>query len=211
MNIFQIFRKFNWGASSSTDEQLDALVEGVSLPPEKLQILDVFPLFVPANFLTDGNWPGPNRLLALPGLGLTWAVERPNQTMVYVNFATAQYWEEKGIDWQKQAMENLAKRTGEALCTAHFPREDRPDESFALVFMHSDGYGPSRLLFSERIKEMFPQGYLVALPEMSCGIALAQDATTTEREKIVRVVQECFQNGTRPLVPDIHDPALLSL
>src|SRR5262245_58529921 len=179
----------------SPKEQLEVLRQSLDLTPDQIDISDVFPLFAPASFFTTGKWHGPYELLQVPGLGLTWAVEQPKQTMLYVSRTTAAYWENAGRDWRQEAMRTLAKRSGPDLCTGHCPREQNPDEYYALVFMHPDGYGPSRLLFWEQLKEIFPQGYLVALPEMSCGLALAADATASERAKIEDIVHQCYSSG----------------
>jgi len=129
--------------------------------------------------------------------------------MLYVNHDTATYWEDCGIDWKARAMDNLNARSDRQFCTSVFPRED--GTPFALVFMHDDGYGPSRLLLLDELRRHFPEGYEIALPEMSCGIALSLDATSRERAKIAGVVKQCFTAGTRPLIPGIHPAAGLTL
>jgi len=204
-----MFRKLRnlFGPATPEEQPLRELKKSLDLPPEALPIGDLFPLFTPAGFYELGNWPGPFEILTVPGLALTWATELPNQMMLYLTHSTAALWEKQGIDWKDVAMQNLAKRSEPMLATGQFCRDG--GDHFALVFMHDDGYGPSRLLFRERLEKLFPRGYLVALPEMSCGLAIAADATESEMRKMEEVVAKCHNDGTRPLVPGIHYPAQL--
>jgi len=179
--------------------------------PDALPLTDLFPLFVPASFFELGNWPGPYEILKVSGLGLTWAVELPNQMMLYVDKPTTAHWDQLGINWRQLAIDNLTRRSEAELFTGQFPRSDDPDRPYAVVFMHPDGYGPSRLLLRAKLQAIFPQGYLVGLPEMSCAIAVASDATEAERANMADLVDKCHSSGTRPLVPGLHDPSLLAV
>jgi hypothetical protein len=107
-------------------------------------------------------------------------------------------------------MHNLVRKSREAFFTGSFARQGASgQEAYALVFMHPDGYGPSRFLLPDPIRRIFPEGYLVALPEMSCGIALSANALPEERAKIEDLVDQCHVEGTRPLIPGLHEPSSL--
>jgi hypothetical protein len=195
---------------SSFEHLLHALKKGLALKPKELPISQLFPSFAPASFFESGKWVGPYELLRVPGLGLTWSIEQPEQTMRYLDRDTAAYWSRAGIDWREHSLQNLARRSNPTFGTGGFVREGGPPSAYyALLFMHDDGYGPSRLLFGKWLDQIFPQGYLVALPERSCGIALAADALPEERAKIEDLIGSCYRDGTRPLVPGLHSPALL--
>ena len=173
----------------------------------KGEIADLFPVFVPASFFEPGNWPGPYESLGIPGLGLTWAVLQSHQTMIYIDHLVQKHWEGEGIPWRERAVENVQRQSLPNIWTHEFPRED--GSLFAVVMMHPDGVGPSRLLLRESLERLFPEGYLVALPEMSCGVAVSKTATGAELAKMKGVVDNCFQNGTRPLVPGMHEASAL--
>jgi hypothetical protein len=190
--------------------QLDALRSALSLKPNEMELSGLYPLFAPASFFETGAWPGPFESCRVPGLGLTWGIEQREQTMLYLSKAMSEYWTQAGIDWQQQAMQNLASRSDPTFCTGAFARAgESPAQHYAVVFMHNDGYGPSRLLFEEQLREIFPHGYLVALPEMSCGIALSINALPEERAKIETMIETCYRDGSRPLIPGLHHPSLL--
>jgi len=188
--------------------ELTALREGLRKSAPELPITELFPLFVPRSFFASGKWPGPYELLRLPGLGLTWAISQPQQTMRYVDRGIQQYWESQGIRWRERALMNMQMWSGEKLWTHEILGDNGRISSVAM--MHSDGIGPSRLLFRDKLEALFPEGYLIALPEMSCGLALSATASATERRNFEEMVQRCFTKGTRPLVPGIHNPSLLT-
>lgn len=192
-----------------TDEarELEALRAGLSLAPSDLPIEGLIPVFVPSSFFTLGNWPGPYELLAVPGLGLTWSVLQPEQTMRYVDREVQAHWESAELRWRERAMQNLRDLSGAEPWTHEFRRDD--GSLYAVGMMHADGTGPSRLLLRDHLEEAFPEGYRIALPEMSCGLAISASAMSPERAKIDRIVAQCFQSGTRPLVANIHDSALI--
>ena len=70
--------------------------------------------------------------------------------------------------------------------------------------MHPDGWGPSRLLLGELLEQTFPEGYRVAIPEMSCGLAFSKNLNREEEGAVKNIIAECFR-GTRPLAPDIFE------
>jgi hypothetical protein len=188
--------------------QLQTMREGLKLVPEDLDIDSLIPLFVPASFFTAGNWPGPYQCLRLQAIGLTWSVMLPNQTMRYVDDAVAQYWEGKRIDWKRLALHNLAKLSGETLGTHGFRRTS--GEVYAIAMMQPDGIGPSRLLLQHQLATLFPRGYRVALPEMSCAFVLAEGLDKNEMSQLQELIEKCHQNGTRPLADGIYSPEDLS-
>jgi len=184
-------------------KQQETLRAGLKKAPSELEIADLFPLFVPTSFFELGNWPGPYETLGIPGLGLTWAVLQPDQTMRYVDHRVQRHWDAEGIPWRERAVANVERQSVPNVWTHEFRRED--GSLFAVAMMHPDGVGPSRLLLRESLEREFPDGYLVALPEMSCGLVLSTPAMGPERAEIMGIVASCFRDGTRPLVPGMHD------
>lgn len=179
--------------------------QSLDIPPQQIDLDALFPLFVPASFLASGLWPGPVERLRAPGICLTWAVEQPGQTLRYVDRGIVTYWEELGVDWRARAITNVARASKRPLWTHELRRES--GELYAAFFMHDDGYGPSRLLLTGELQAVFPAGYQVALPEMSCGLALSKDAGDDGRQRVDQIVADCFESGTRPLVAGLFDAA----
>jgi hypothetical protein len=188
---------------TTIEAQLRQMREALDLGPDRIEISNLLPIFVPASFFALGNFPGPHTRLRAPDIGLTWTVLFPNQTMRYVNFAIERYWEERGLDWKQLALDNLAARTKDHAGV----REMRNESGLsAIAFMFEDGLGPSRLLFRGSLSERFPAGYRVAIPEMSCGIAFARDLDGEPLDRIRTMIDHCYRKGTRPLSPIVYDP-----
>jgi hypothetical protein len=188
------------------DDQLNQIRQSLGLQPEQIDTSHLLPMFVPASFFAMGNWPGPYARLRTADLGLTWAVLFPHQTLRYVDDDMLQYWELCRIDWKEIAMRNLQART-QGANIHQLRRPNRPDGKLvSMAFMSEDGLGPSRLLFRGTLNEQFPEGYRVAIPEMSCGVAFSKNAQDPELTKILTMVADCYQKGTKPLSPGIYDP-----
>ena len=186
------------------ETQLRTICKGLDLTPDQLDIDSLVPLFVPSSFFAAGNWPGPYERLRAREIGLAWSVLLPDQSMRYVDHAVAQYWAGRGTDWKERALRNLAKFSGESPATHAFRRVT--GEIYAVAMMHSDGIGPSRLLLRDQLASLFPLGYRVALPEMSCAFALSGDLDDDEKSRLRRLVEDCYQNGTRPLAVGMYTP-----
>ena len=193
---------------SDDRKQLETLRASLEKKPSELEIADLVPVFVPSSFFELGNWPGPFDVLGVEGLGLAWAMLQPDQTMRYVDREVERQWDMHAIQWRDRALENLQRHSVRTVWTHEF-RSDN-GSLFAVAMMHQDGVGPSRLLLRESLERLFPEGYLVALPEMSCGIVLSAQATLAERAKIEELVNGCFTDGTRPLVAGLHVPSKLA-
>ena len=174
--------------------------------PEEVDLSRVAPLFVPATFAAVGNWPGPIDRLKATEVALTWAVMTPNQTMEYVSREMVSYWKSRGLDWKALAMQNLRDHSEDAW-THVMARSN--GEIFAVILMHPDGIGPSRLLLADLFSGLFPNGYQVGLPEMSCGVAFSTRLDDSERASVETLIQNCYADGTRPLSPTLYLPEAL--
>lgn len=176
----------------------------MALQPEEIDTGNLAPVFAPSSFFVSGNWPGPHISLRTREIGLTWAVLFPEESMRYVDFRLAEYWDCHGVDWKSLSHAYLKNHTGEELGTHKFCRPD--GEIYGLAFMQPDGIGPSRLLLRDRLSAAFPGGYRVALPEMSCGIAFSVGLSENELANVHSVIENCYRRGTRPLAPGVYTP-----
>jgi hypothetical protein len=197
------FRRKQPGALS----QIEQLRRSLALPARDFPIEDLFPIIVPSSFFALDNWPGPFQKLRTADLGLTWAFLQPSQTMVYFSHEHAKHFQSLGIDWATKAVENLVAHTGARTWT-HVKQNGN-----CLIFvamMHEDGFGPSRLLLADALSRAFPQGYRVAIPERSCGIAFANNLAGDELQSILRVDESCHRDGTRPMSAAHFSPSDLA-
>jgi hypothetical protein len=180
-----------------------AMNDGLNAPPAEVDRTSLLPLLAPAAFFSSGKWCGPSVRLRNPDIGLTWVVRKPGQTMRCLNFEIQKRWEAEGLDWKELAMRNLsACTTGQA---GVFELRRPNGELYAISFMFQDGLGPSRLLFRGSLTQMFPDGYRVAIPERSCGIAFAANLAGKEMRSLQSVIDNCYKKGTRRFVPGSYD------
>jgi hypothetical protein len=102
-------------------------------------------------------------------------------------------------------LNNLGERTNSDPAGVRQLRKATGELS-SIAFMFQDGYGPSRLLFRVGLAERFPQGYRVAMPEMSCGFAFAKDLDGPDLDTTLNLIDRCYQKGTRPFSPVVYEP-----
>lgn len=185
-------------------DHFQSIQKGLNLHPTEMDIRNLFPMFAPASFFKTGGWPGPYLLPGADGVGITWALTLPDQGMRYLDQRMCAHWEVEGVDWKAAAFANLREATKERLYTHGIAR--KKGGLFAAAMMHPDGMGPSRLLLRESLQQLFPEGYRVSIPEMSCGIALSRELDAEEDAAIRDIIGKCFGDGTCPLAPGIFEP-----
>lgn len=158
-------------------------------------------MFAPASFFATGQWPGPFEMLAVKGVGLTWGLELDGSARRYLDQRMCVHWESEKVDWRRSAFENLRAATPK-LFTHEFGRKTEPG-IFLGAKMHPDGWGPSRLLLRESLAKAFPEGYRVAIPEMSCGVAISKRLDSDEARVVKRPCLEVF-SGRHPAAGRRH-------
>jgi hypothetical protein len=184
-------------------DQVKNLRRGLDLAPSAMDIRKLFPMFTPASFFSHGQWPGPFETLGAAGVGLTWALDLEGGGMRYLDRPMCSQWEAEKVDWRTAALANLRAATADIF--THRLGRKTGDSVFVGVMMHPDGWGPSRLLLRDALEKAFPEGYRVAIPEMSCGLAISRWLNPEEEAAAMEIVAKCFQNGTRPLAPGVFE------
>jgi hypothetical protein len=167
----------------------------------------VVPVFIPSSFVEAGAWPGPYQTLRAGGLALAWAALMPDDAIQYVQHDAQREWETQGIDWKSCALQNLRERSPEPLGSGALFRDN--GETWLISLMHSDGMGPSRLLLTDELERLFPQGYRVALPERNRGFAFAVGLDDIDADTVESLVRGSYSNAERPLSPEIFLPTEL--
>jgi hypothetical protein len=164
---------------------------------------ELYPVLVPKAFAAAGSWIGPLEALNVDGLDLSWGVQSPPNWLDYLNHAMAAAWEGQGVDWRTAATANLARLAA----TRPWSGELRDDDGrmILVVFLHDDGLGPSRLLVPGLLDEVFPDGYAVAIPELTCAVAVGR-VSGQEDPRAELMIQGCFEHGTHPVSPRRYAP-----
>jgi len=137
--LCQLFRR------GSVDPALAQLQRDVRASPSEFPIGDLRPVLIPSPILAHKSWIGPKHYFENLPVSLTWAYLRPENTMMYLSFDSAEALDAKRIDWRLHSKEAAQREFAEPLWTHEFKGESDSVEAVALF--HSDGLGPSRLLF----------------------------------------------------------------
>ena len=53
---------------------------------------------------------------------------------------------------------------------------------------------------TDELEKLFPEGYSVAIPERSVGMALSATAAPEHQTSFVEVVRNCHRDGATPMV-----------
>ncbi len=183
------------------------LRDGRPFGSEDLDVSKVVPLFIPSSFVEAANWPGPYAALRAQSVALTWAVVLAGQAIRYVRDDMRREWEARGIDWKTRALENLRELSPEPMGTGALFRDN--GENWLISLMHSDGLGPSRLLLTDKLEGLFPNGYRVALPERSRGFAFSAELDLEDADTVESLIHNSYSKGERPLSPGIFEPSNL--
>lgn len=162
------------------------------------------PLIVPREYI-DLKLPAPHLPLAAPDLALTWVELADNGVMLYVTPQRARAWEKAGIDWRRAAMDAM-QRADEGHRWTHEKRADDGELQW-VAMMHEDGLGSSRLLQPAGLGRLFPDGYWVALPDRSCGIAASKRLGGPALEEVRAMVEQCYTGATTPMCRGLREPA----
>ncbi|MBI3549642.1 MAG: SEL1-like repeat protein [Elusimicrobia bacterium] len=141
--------------------------------------------------------------VGVPGLVVAWAVLMPNRMRRYVGAELAAFWEGRGLRWRTIAMENL-KRISPELASFTLARED--GAPVALLFKQDDGVGPSRLLLTQRLAQVFPAGYTVGVPACDAAVALSNSAGAAERVHAASIIEKCHRDSARRVSAEFHPP-----
>ena len=170
---------------------------------QALDIGDLLPVFIPSALMENGAWPGP--FLNLGGVILTWGAPLPDHSVQYIGHKTQRDWEIRGIDWRARSIDNLRRISPDPLATGALFRES--GEMWLISLMYPDGLGPSRLLLTEELERIFPNGYRVALPERNRAFAFALSIDREDMDTVENLIQRSYSTSNQPLWPEIFLPS----
>ncbi|PJZ53542.1 hypothetical protein [Leptospira adleri] len=170
---------------------------------------DVYPLIVPSEYFKTGAFPAPQHPLPDERLSLTWVL-LADRSMSYVNPGMSEALRRSGFDLQIDSLRQLKERSTDLIAT----HEKRRDDGSLLwvAMMHDDGLGSSRLLLASQLNQLFPEGYGIALPERSCGMAFSSKLSVAEKDDVRGIVKKCFESSRMsPILPDLLEPDAITI
>ena len=177
-----------------------------------MELRNLYPLIVPADYVTGSGWDLPHHPLSNKSFILTWVQFEPEEAMTYLTRGEYQILQARHPGWQQQSIENLRHSLAETenLYT-HVKLSEDGQHILFLAFMHEDGLGSSRLLLATEWTQAFPDGYSLALPDRSCGVLVPHSSTATEIEEVQQLVRSMYQGVTVPMSDQLYARADFAL
>jgi hypothetical protein len=179
------------------DRQLRQLRGDLDGDPPSFPLSELRPVLIPSSILEMGTWVGPYHHFSTLPVSLTWAYQRPEQTMMYLTHDMVQALETAHIDWRREARDSLVREFDRRPWSHEFRGASGDVEGVALL--HDDGRGPSRLLCVRRLLGLLPDGFDFYVPERSCALLISRGAGADVRERVIQVVQQCLEAADVPM------------
>jgi hypothetical protein len=193
--------------AATTPDPTELIRRELGKSPEEFDLSALVPVLVPRTFSETGNWPGPIYRLTAGDFDQTWAVLGADDAIIYVSRAMQAYWDGQAETWQQKADSNL-RRIAEAEPYSHVCK--RQDETvYMVVMLYGQNLGPSRLLVPDLLKDTFPEGYIVAIPEMTCAVAFTATPTSQEAMEIEDMIANMYARGSEPVSTGRYAPETL--
>jgi len=169
----------------------------------------LFPLIVPNDYYSRlATWDLPHYRLPNSDFGLAWVFFEAEAAMTYLTRSEYEELESRQPNWQQRAFENLRKSASdEEEFHTHFRMSNDEQRLLFIVFMNGDGIGSSRVLLSVELAAAFPQGYAVAFPDRSCGLAIANDITDDELLETLQLIGNMYEGATTAMARQILAPS----
>jgi hypothetical protein len=168
----------------------------------------LYPLIVPRSYVAESSWDLPHHPFPHDDFILTWVLFDADDAMIYLTREEYEYLNEQHPRWQQTAMENLRVSLEEAEnIFTQFKLSADSRRIVFLAFMHQDGIGSSRVLLADELRQSFPAGYALALPDRSCGLLVPQDVTAEELAGVQALVESMYEGATTPMSGALHAPA----
>src|SRR5688572_10681217 len=164
-------------------------------------IENLFPLIVPSSYL-DTGWDLPNQKFPIAEFILTWVEFEGSYSMTYLTEIEYRDINSSISNWQRRSFENL-RNSGQYFHT-HSKVRDNADHLIYLSFLNEDGIGSSRILLNMELAKGFPNGYYLAFPDRSCGLAISKDITDEELKETQLLIGRMFKNATTPMTGEIY-------
>ncbi|SRR6266536_1895884 len=166
---------------------------------------NIFPLIVPANYYVKGTWELPHHAFPNNSFILTWVTFGSAATMNYLTQEQYQELTNKHDGWQRNSFENLRLSIADnENFFSQFKMAAGGQQLLWLCFMNRDGIGSSRVLLSNELTKAFPNGYYLAFPDRSCGLVIAKDISEKELKEIKNMIKGMYKGATTSMSGQLH-------
>jgi len=156
-----------------------------------MDIDKIYPLIVPSGYYNKNVWDLPHHLFPNTNYILIWVFFGSERTMTYITKEVFAVLNHEHNNWQQRSFENLRNSLTEEENFYSRYRESEFDHSLSfLIFSNNDGIGSSRILFSHELEKAFPKGYMVGMPDRSCGLVISKAMNPADRNILEEIIDE---------------------
>ncbi|MEO3403282.1 hypothetical protein AAFN85_05235 [Mucilaginibacter sp. CAU 1740] len=177
-----------------------------------MDLNQIYPLIVPRSYYSEGSWELPHQQFYNKQFLLTWVFFTGSGVMSYITKEQFVVLNENHSGWQQTSFENLRHSITdkENFFTHHATGSDGKTIIF-LAFVHGDGIGSSRILLSNELSNIFPNGYQVALPDRSVGIVVPNGINLQEMKEVKQMTNDMYKKATTPMSGQVYNSEWFSL
>jgi hypothetical protein len=157
------------------------------------------PMIVPADYVQLNNWDLPHFPLPNPAFLLTWV--EFEEGLTYLTRDEYSELELTSLQWQQQTVDNVRQ-------TQWFHQQSKKSESGELEWIafvnDEDTISSSKVLLQEELKRIFPQGYLIGIPDRACALVVSTQCTGDALTQVQELIAGMHDSATTPMSPLLH-------
>ncbi len=165
----------------------------------------IYPLIVPSTYYDKKVLNLPHERFPNKEYILTWVFFRTEGSMSHINQDEFTLLNNNYGNWQQEAFNNLR------LSGRHFYTKFRADNDTGLlsfiIFTNEDGIGSSRILLSDELRQGFPEGYYISIPDRSVGLAISKNISPTEKAALNDIINEYYGCSGTAMTKSIMEPS----
>lgn len=162
----------------------------------------VQPLIVPAEYVRLQNWDLPHLPLPNPAFLLTWV--EFEEGLTYLTREEYLALEATSPQWQQQALDNVRQ-------TKWFHHQSKTSEAGDLEWIafvnDEDTSSSSKVLLQAELGRIFPQGYLIGIPDRACALVISTQCTGEAFAQVQDLIAQMHASAVTPMSPLLYPSA----
>jgi hypothetical protein len=160
------------------------------------------PLVVPAEYVGLAGWDLPHVLLPNPAFVLTWV--EFGEGLAYLTREEFEWLNATTPQWPQRALDNVRQ-------TQWFHRQHKEAEAGGvdwIAFVNDeDTSSSSKILLQWELKAIFPEGYLVGIPDRACGVVVSARCSGEALTQVRDLMVQMYATATTPMSPHLYPSA----
>ena len=157
------------------------------------------PLIVPAEYVGLASWDLPHARLPNPAFVVTWVDF--GEGLTYVTREQVAALDAADPHWPRRALDNVRQ-------PKWFDRQRKVSATGTLEWMafvnDEDTSSSSKVLLQWELSRIFPEGYLVGIPDRACGLVVSAQCTEEALRQVRDLLAQMHATATTPMSPHLY-------